>query len=183
MKKLLIILTVLFVGTANASIIYTVNRVVGAGSVVGTVTTDGALGTLATANFTDWDLTINDGSSAFNLLGPASVGSNSALLVSGTSLVATATDILFDFAASGFALFQNPNIGSGTNWWCVEAVNSGCAGTGSSTESITVGTTIFVQNAGQVSIASTARQPISEPLTLALMGMGLLGLRLSSKRK
>jgi hypothetical protein len=51
------IATLLGVGVCSAaSITYNVDQTIGAGSVVGTVQTDGTIGGLTTANFTDWNL-------------------------------------------------------------------------------------------------------------------------------
>ena len=112
--------------TAGAeAAVFNLNRTIGGGSVVGTVTTDGTLGVLAQGNITDWSLALNDGSNTFTLLGPSS-GNNSRLVVVGTALSATATQLMFDFAAPGLAIFQNPNVGSGINWYCVEGPASGC---------------------------------------------------------
>ncbi|MDO6693560.1 PEP-CTERM sorting domain-containing protein [Aliiglaciecola sp. 3_MG-2023] len=183
MNKVLLTLALLFVGTANASLIYNVERVIGAGGVTGSITTDGFLGTLATNNIIDWDLTLNDGSNTFNLIGPGNVGTNSDLLINGSSLTATNTDLLFDFSGVGLVLFQNPFTGSGINFWCVEGVNSACASSGSSTESLYLSSMSYVVNSGVVSIASTSSQSVPEPLSLALLCMGLFGLRFSTKRK
>ena len=51
-------------------IIYNVNRTVVLGSVTGTITTDGTVGTLATNDITSWNLTLNGpAASPFNLPG------------------------------------------------------------------------------------------------------------------
>ena len=44
-----------------APITYNVNQTIGAGSVVGTVETDGTLGVLGTANFIAWNLALKRG--------------------------------------------------------------------------------------------------------------------------
>ena len=77
---------------------YSINRTPGAvGSVVGSITTDGTYGTLSNSNISDWDLVFTDAGGSFHLFGPLS-GNNSAILISGSGLSATASELDFDFA-------------------------------------------------------------------------------------
>jgi hypothetical protein len=46
---------------SRADIVYNVNLQVGVGSVTGTITTDGLIGSLAFGNITDWNLTLSNG--------------------------------------------------------------------------------------------------------------------------
>ncbi|MFC7049246.1 PEP-CTERM sorting domain-containing protein [Emcibacter nanhaiensis] len=169
--------------TASATI-YSVNRTIGAGGVTGTITTDGTLGALSAGNVTDWNLLLDDGSTTFNLLGNGSVGDNSDLLISGAAFIATATDLWFDFAAQGFALFQNPTNGSGINWWCLEGPSSGCTGFGQGESVVTTSPALGEH------VLYTTRQIISgeavdadEPAMLGLLALGLGGLLLGRRRK
>ncbi|MES2106325.1 MAG: PEP-CTERM sorting domain-containing protein [Pseudomonadota bacterium] len=168
---------------AFASIDYSVNQIVGSGSVVGTIQTDGTIGKLGQGNVTGWNLNITDGASTFDLIG----GTNSHLLINGSLFSATATGLYFDFSGSnGLVLFQSPNIGSSQDWWCIEGVNSSCAGTGNSTASIKMSfqSTTQVQHFnGLVQVASLETQSVPEPLTLSLFGIGLLGLGIARRNK
>jgi hypothetical protein len=69
MKKLLgpiaaLMATYGLAGTSWATL-YNVNDTVGAGSVTGTIGTDGHVGALALGDITSWDLVLNDGSNTF----------------------------------------------------------------------------------------------------------------------
>jgi hypothetical protein len=174
---------VLAYAPVSQAVTFNVNRSIGAGGVTGTIDTDGTLGVLSTANFTNWNLTLNDSVGTFNLLGPLS-GSNSQLLVSGSSFSATATDLLFDFSGGGFALFQNPGIGSGLNFWCLESSN--CSGLGNPGESVALSYSLTQNSArsGIQSIATTAgAQSVPEPSSSLGMLVGTVGAASILKRK
>jgi hypothetical protein len=79
---------------AADAIIYNVNRTVVLGSVTGTITTDGTIGTLATNDITSWNLTLNGpAASPFNL-----TNLNSGVEIIGNDLSADATNLYFDFS-------------------------------------------------------------------------------------
>ena len=126
-----ILVAMLFlVGVSTASpITYSVNRTIAAGSVTGTIQTDGTIGVLSAANVIDWNLTLNDGTSTFVLTGPAS-GNNSHVFITGSDVTATAAGLSFNFSGvdSGYFLFQ-VSFGSGLHYYC-DATSTGVCSAG-----------------------------------------------------
>lgn len=184
MKKLFAALVVLFaVADASAAPIdYSVNRTIGAGSVTGTIRTDGNFGTLTQAEILGWTLLLNDGAGMFTLFGPLS-GNNSGVLLSGAGVSATASALTFNYGAGGFLLFQAPTTGSGMTFWCQEV--SGCTGT-STGETVDVHSPfpgIHVARSGSVVFATAGVTAVPEPETLGLLGLGIAALALSRRRK
>lgn len=160
-----------------APITYTFNNAVGAGSVSGTVQTDGTLGILAPANIVDWNLVLNDGSNTFTLLGPLS-GNNSQSGINGGAadgLTATATQLLFDFNSTTLVVFQNPFLGSGMNFLCIEAVGQ-CSASGLPGEALALtGPVQRTAFGGGIQVIATVNNgAVPEPATAVLIGAGFL---------
>ena len=163
---------------ANASVIYNVDRTVGAGTVTGFIETDGTLGPLASGDIIDWVLTLT----APNLAGGSPDVINFATAnntqISGTATTATSTQLLFDFSLAGtqFFLLQ----GGDFNFWCLQVELCtgpplgeyiGFADIGGIAQSVT----------GQTGIVAFASVP--EPSTLAIFGLGLVGLGFFMRRR
>jgi hypothetical protein len=102
-KSLWIIPVVLLFATlvaptaVRADTVYTVNQTIGPGSVTGAITTNGTIGTLSAADIVGWNLTLNDGTNIADL-----ILSNSAVVVGGDDLSATASNLSFNFSGTGF---------------------------------------------------------------------------------
>jgi hypothetical protein len=170
--------------TANAATItYFVDRVIGDGTVTGTITTDGTLGTLHAGNIDSWTLTLT----AQNLSGGlpdtttdviSSADTSSRTVIrpntGGTAVSATPTQLLFDFDFSVDSYFFLRG-GSG-NYWCLET--SVCIDDGvdkAETMGINIdGSTVAqrVEYAGVVAFATV----VPVPAAIWLFGSGLLGL-------
>ncbi|MBL4697230.1 MAG: hypothetical protein JKX70_00200 [Phycisphaerales bacterium] len=116
---------------ATTSIRYNVSRFVESGSVVGFIETDGTLGTLTTANITDWELTLTSPDLLFGDVESDTISfSDSLNTFVGGVITATATDMMFDMTGSsgeGTLTFQ----GSSFNFWCIETAAAACFGVGS----------------------------------------------------
>jgi hypothetical protein len=172
-------LVALLLGAASASAtVYSVDGTVGAGGVTGFIQTDGTVGTLSDANIQDWNLVIStDATHSLDLLGPLS-GNNSQEGIFGSGLSATATGLFFDFSlpSSNYLLIQNPVLGSGTNFICL----NGCAA------SVGIGVGDFRATSdsleGDVQIGA-ATTPLPAALPLFGTGLGALALFASSRKR
>jgi hypothetical protein len=158
---------------ANATV-YNVNRTIDGGSVVGTITTDGATGTIDPTDFVAWDLMLSGPGSTVTI---TSNDTPHAVYGSGVDITADATQISFNFSASdgGFLVFQQ-TMNSGQTYWCVNSNNSTC----NDNESVVPQGFLdpsaqFATRTGNQVIASAAGAA-PEPATWALMLMGFAGL-------
>ncbi len=152
--------------------VYNVNRTIGLGAVVGTITTDGATETISPSDFIAWDLQLV-GLNVTTII--TSADSGAAVWGSGVDITADATHVSFNFSGSddGFLVFQD-GMGSGNTYWCVNSTNGGCL------QSELVVPQNFMDPSAQFAtltgnqvIASTAAP---EPATWALMLLGFAGL-------
>ncbi|MBY8974940.1 VPLPA-CTERM sorting domain-containing protein [Rhodobacteraceae bacterium NNCM2] len=166
-----------------AAATYNVNLSIGAGSVTGTIETDGTLGVLATGNITDWELALFDGVDNFTLFGDGSANDNSQFVVVGSNLTATVNEIVFDFTpGTGLALFQAPTTGSGQTFFCIEG---GLCGAGAQSLTVLAGTTfsnaVSSPQTGTVTIGTVSAVPL--PTGAALLLTGLAGFAVLRRRK
>jgi len=164
-------------GSASANIVYTVDQATGVGSVTGTLETDGLIGTLGTGDFVHWNLLLTGGGGVtYNL-----VDGDSSVLVSGSDLSATATDIVFNFSgdASSYFLVQH-TLFSGMNYWCNAAALGTCYQGKSDVPGSIFDASAQVEPAvGLQVIAST----VPEPATWALMLLGFAGMGFAAIRR
>ncbi|MFN7175420.1 MAG: PEPxxWA-CTERM sorting domain-containing protein [Thermaurantiacus sp.] len=184
-------IAVLALAAPADALTYVASRPVGAGSVALSISTDGTLGVLASANIVDWTITVTRGPDSVTLLGPLS-GSNSGFTLSATNLSATSSDLLFDFDVNGFFLIQTPNPGSSQPFWCVQGLAGGCfdfSGPGEAVLAVFGDFNQFTREARQglqviASVGTGVPGVIPEPATWALLiaGFGLVGTALRRRR-
>jgi hypothetical protein len=169
-------------GNADASNVYDVNEVLtdtaGVGGIAGTITTDGTVGELGTADILAWDLTVtgNDGTSFVLVNGSSGVRvsnqSNINADLGTPDLTADANHIYFDFSQTdgGFLLFQTAPFFGGQNYASFAAFNSAGAFQGLTAVPNNTFDPNFinepVSDSGPQSIATIA---VPEPTTMALM--------------
>lgn len=166
-------------GLAAASpITYTLDQTVGSGSVTGTITTDGTLGTLTASNISAWDLNLAGPGASLNL-----TNSNSALEFVGADLSATATDLFFNFSAAdnGYLLTQETGYHhSGYHYYCDSA------GTGTCYAGISDVPGYYKDASAQYDSTPTGTQVIAtavpEPAALALLALPLTALAFLRRR-
>ena len=177
-----------FVSTiSSASIIYSVDRTIGAGTVTGTIETTGALGFLSNSDIMSVSLTVS---------APDLPGSPESLIfggIEGTAVTATDTQLLFDFAVPGDNYFFGQGLGSPpvTNgvFWHLETGGFSAVGFGehityvgeaSTAAEITI-QSVSPSPSGVVVFAEVATVPV--PAAAWLFGSGLIGLIGLARRK
>ncbi len=171
-------------GPATASLIYDVNRTIGAGTVTGFLETDGTIGALSNANLVGGEIIISAPNVAAS---PVTVlfGEDFFDVYSG-SIIATETQLLFNFSNNFNSLLISDNGGADPTLvsWCLAGGIVSCAIFYSNVEMIRNGNneTPFQQasRTGNVAIA-TLRLP--EPAAITLLGFGIAGLLLAARRK
>jgi hypothetical protein len=174
--------TTLAITPSKANIIYDVNLIFGTeASIIGSITTDGHIGTLNIGDIVTFNLDLMAGGASFDLIGPGQTGSNAnANLVNG-AVTTTATTMTFDFTVSNSQLlFHNPAAGgSSTNIACFLSTGSGsmlgCNG-GAGALSVKVGSESVAVNESGINdfLIGTAESTSGAPAPIA--GAGLPGM-------
>jgi len=160
---------------AAGPITYFVDQTAGNAAVSGFIQTDGTIGVLSTGNIVDWNLLLSSGPTSFDLLGPLS-GSNSQVVVGccvlAQAVSATATELLFDYDAAGFFIFQAPYFGAGADLVCFQGSAPGETCTPSTVSAAILNLDFpnqIMYHSGTQVIGTAAPEP-SAP---ALLGLGL----------
>lgn len=181
----------LSMATANAAAItYHVDRIIDAGTVTGTITTNGALGTLSAGDIEDWTLTLTapnlvlipgETSSTISRFGPDGTTFTGNTFLVGDAVSATHTELSFNFDTTNPAskYFFLVGIPDPKNFWCLET-GSVCA---NDTETYAEKMGLNNNNVDEVAqsigrsgevVFATAVIPV--PAAIWLFGSGLLGL-------
>jgi len=157
------------ISSADATV-YDVNRTIGLGGVVGTITTDGATGQIGPSDITGWDLWLNGDGASFHITNLDS----GAVVWGGGDLSADAAHVYFDFGGGdgGFVVFQD-GYGSGTRYWCLDAGGSACIGSESVVpQSYTDASAQFAHGLSGNQIVANAAVPEPAAWAMTLAGFG-----------
>ena len=173
MKNMIIAISGVLALTAAApasATVYTFSTSVGTGSAGGSITTDDTICSLRGGNIRAFNILINDGTSTFTI-----TNANGRVQISGYGLTATSTGLFFDYNAGGnYALFQNPQIGSGFNYFCLQT--TGCYSPGISGMGIRVlGERLNSALTGNLQFATAATVPEPASWALMMLGLGIVG--------
>lgn len=171
-------------GTAQAAT-YISTHNVGAGTANISITTDNTIGVLTGANITAFSITVTDPSGTFTLN-----RGNSGLGISGTNFTATATDLLYNFSANGYALFQKGSTGSSQAFYCLQGASGSCFDSIGPAEGLDsqncCGSVERTARTGSYVVASvSAPGAVPEPATWAMMigGFGAVGVAMRYRRR
>ena len=179
--------------TVAGDITYFAHDTVGMGSVTGSITTDGVLGTLSTSDILSFDLTLNDRNGTASMIGPSG---SAVVFISSDNVTATPTLLEFNFNGNGgYMNFYSPTVCSPPEW-SFETTGSGtaCNGTTGNEWGIAAvdryGTGTYSPESGEVVFAKRARlarefqpttatpEPSLRGVTLILLGVfGIIRVR------
>lgn len=161
---------------SSANIVYSVNHAIGAGSIMGSIETDGTQGLISVANIVSWTLTAS--SASLTNGSPFTFGSALGDVVSdlGSALSATLTDLVFDYGASGinYLLFFSSTF---THYYCLQS--NGCYDFAGGGEAIGYGTngplSYYAESQRHGSAQAFTDNSVPEPSALALAALALFG--------
>ncbi len=173
LKTLLLAASCIAGATSAHAITYTGSHAVGPGSVNISITTDGTLGVLSSANVTAWSFTMTNAGGTETI----NTGNSSFTFLSGNAFQATAADIVFDYTAIGHMQWDNFNQ-LGNEAYCLDTPGAAftCIGAPPGETIVVNGTLNEVDRAGRF-VLGTAGAVVPEPASWALMisGFGLIG--------
>ena len=159
-----------------APITYNVNQVIGLGSVVGTIQTNGNLGALTSGDVLGFDLVVNGPGASVELTQATSI-----VKTEGSNLSASGKNLFFDYSgASGFLLFQFGQFGTGQKYYCNASVEGTCFQGASAIPDSFNSVSASVEARSGSQIIGTA---VPEPASWAMLMLGFATVGLAARRK
>ena len=173
-------------GTHGEAAVYVGERAIDGATARLLIVTDDTLGVLAANNIVDWNITLTNSAGTSSLRGPLGADNSAITFFLGSSLSATATDLIFDFEGNGLVQWDDFGREFSTNSaYCLVAANIPgytCAGSRPQ-EVLAVDDVISATpRAGQVVIASV-QAPVPEPAAWAMMVVGFAAIGVASGRR
>jgi hypothetical protein len=174
-----------------ANITYEINRTVSGGTVTGSITTDGVIGTLVTADILGFDLELQDGFGlTLDLTGPTAGPPVEGVEILGSDLTASATALSFNYDGTdgGLFLIQENGFGNGNTYYCDGAFDQATCIAGDEADvpgSSLGGHPQFANRAGNIELGSVpdSGSPTPEPASVILTSTSLLCLALFARKR
>jgi len=166
---------------SGATITYNVDQTVGLGRVYGTITTNGATGSLSSSDFVSWSLELVGVGASYRI-----TNSDAGAVVWGDTngdVTATLTDLSFNFSggAAGYLVFQD-GYKSGMHYYCdSDGVTQCLAGESDVPQSYNDGTQQIVAMTGN-QVIGVVGGAIPEPPTWVFMLVGFGGLAFAARQ-
>jgi hypothetical protein len=174
LKFTLVGIVVAFSNLANAGLIYDVNLDHGTGSVFGTIETDGTIGDIALSNIVSINLSLQSTNINNNLLFDFD-----RLASDGSMFKASQNELTFDFNGSsngGYTIFWFAS-GFDSGYWCLNGTPAICDGNnGASSLGFKTDPLLDVLTGISTIASRDVQVDVPEPSTLAIFGLGLMGL-------
>lgn len=190
MKKIIALAALLGTASAADATTYLGTRTVGDATAQFSITTDDTIGVIGKSNITDWSFTLTRGVVVKTFAGP---DDGMTLDIKGTALIATATDLKFDFGAAlnSYVFFQDNNASDIDNFRATWLVQTSGAWTSFEAREEVINMDYNYNNfaiqarSGVVTLASVAgTAPVPEPAAWAMMiaGFGIAGAALRRRK-
>ena len=159
----------------QASVVYTGSNSFGSTSVDLSITTDGTIGVLARSNVLDWSFTLSNDGLTETHTAPAGGGDFDFTYLSGNAFKASATELFFDYTAIGHLQWDNFAHVGGASGICFSTLDAELSCSGNMpTEAVLISGTYSQTSRQGVLLLGTANN-VPEPLSLALVSLGLFG--------
>lgn len=167
-------LALLISSQAEAAQTFTGALTSGGSNATYSITTDSTIGTLSDSNITAWNIFLSDGVTTDSF---SSIGGH--LFIGGTSLSATATELLFNYSLAGvnYLTFYNPGYSSYLDFQTNDGFSDRF------TIKLGVSSTFSAQNGLQTIAAVDQIGAVPEPGTWAMMLLGFIGVGASLRRR